>query len=61
MIFSQLLVLLEAQWLLSCAEHDRDIRTQTSAEHSLAAHYWPHHNIIGELAHRQDLGRGVVY
>ena len=34
MTFSQLLVLLEAQWLLSCAEHDRDIRTHTSAEHA---------------------------
>ena len=43
MTFSQLLVLLEARRLLSYAEHDRDIRTQTSAEHSLAAHFWPHH------------------
>ena len=34
MTFSQLLVLLEVQWLLSCAENDRDIRTQTSAEHA---------------------------
>ena len=33
MTFSQLLVLLEAQQLLSCAERDRDIQTQTSAEH----------------------------
>ena len=43
MTFSQLLVLLEARRLLSYAEHDRDIRTQTSAEDSLAAHFWPHH------------------
>ena len=34
MTFSQLLVLLEAQRLLSCAECDRDIQTQTSAEHT---------------------------
>ena len=34
MIFSQLLVLLEVQWLLSCAEHDRDIQTHTSPEHT---------------------------
>ena len=34
MTFSQLLVLLEAQRLQSRAECDRDIRTQTSAEHT---------------------------
>ena len=34
MTFSQLLVWLEAQELLSCDEHDRDIQTQTSAEHT---------------------------
>ena len=34
MIFSQLLVLLEVQWLLSRAKSDRDIRTQTSTEHA---------------------------
>ena len=34
MTFSQLLVLLEAQQLLSCDERDRDIQTQTSAEHT---------------------------
>ena len=34
MTFSQLLVLLEAQELLSCDKRDRDIQTQTSAEHT---------------------------
>ena len=34
MTFSQLLVWLEAQELLSCDERDRDIQTQTSAEHT---------------------------
>ena len=34
MTFSQLLVWLEAQQLLSCDEHDKDIQTQTSAEHT---------------------------
>ena len=34
MSFSQLLVWLEAQELLSCDERDRDIQTQTSAEHT---------------------------
>ena len=34
MTFSQLLVWLGAQELLSCDERDRDIQTQTSAEHT---------------------------
>ena len=56
MTFSQLLVWLEAQQLLSCDECDRDIQTQTSAEHTNQTNdsgtnclIW---NSLGELFHR---------